>query len=114
LVGEVLRSASVPLLAPSTPLLAPWGSAVTRVLQEEGLGLDDLWVRDAARVATQPRFEPSSRPLFAVAQEFELAPLVADGEAAAREGRVPSGARRLRFTLPRGAYATVLLRALSQ
>jgi len=114
LVTGELRSSSIPLLSPSTALQEPWGSAATRVLRDEGLGLDDLRVPAGEPAGTQPTFHHSDRPLFAVAEEFELSPLSAANASVGGAAPDRSGTRRVTFMLPRGAYATVLLRALGQ
>jgi len=104
LVPKALASLAVPLLSPSTRLLEPWRSTAEIVLEEEGLGLDRL----ALPGLREPHFGSTPRTLFAEASELSLGPLERD-ESNVDERRFK---RRLRFFLPRGAYGTVLLRAL--
>jgi tRNA pseudouridine13 synthase len=101
-----IASADIPLLAPRTVLREPWRTAAEEVLSEEGIQARDLRV-PGLRI---PYFGEVARPLFADAIEFSLGPLEAD-ESAGDTGRLK---RRARFSLPRGAYATVLLAALSR
>lgn len=106
LVPAELRATIVPLLAPSSELQPPWGDATTAVLKEEGLALADLQVPGLRR----PSFNESPRSLFVVASQFSAGPVERDdGDPTGRARK-----RTLRFALPRGAYATVLLRALGQ
>lgn len=104
-VDKPWRGVVVPLLARRSPLADPWGSAAAEVLKGEGIGLDDLRVPGLKR----PFFGEAPRMLFVAADRFELA---------RPEPDELSGAKRLKrsvsFDLPRGAYATVVLRALGQ
>ncbi len=101
LVPEPLRCASVPMLAPGIRLTEPWGAAAQAVLQAEGLSLDNLRLPPSVGVT----FGSAERPLFVEATGVRLDPPEPDG---------PRLKRLVRFALPRGAYATVVLRALGQ
>lgn len=92
----------VPLPGPQTRLKPPWSHALRAVLEAEGLALPDLRVPGLKR----PFFGEAPRPLMVRAEAFEMGKPEAD-----RAGRLR---RVLRFRLPRGAYATVLLAAMGQ
>ncbi len=103
-VSEETRSLVVPLLSPGTALEAPWAGAARGALEDEGISLADLRVPGLR----SPRFDEIPRRLFAEAAAFSVGPPEPDETA-------PAGQRlkrSLRFTLPRGAYATTLLAAL--
>ncbi len=103
-VDEETRSLAVPLLSPKTRLAHPWRIAAEEALAREEIALEELRIPGVR----SPYFGDIPRPLYAEASGFSLGPPVRD-ETAATAGRL---LRRLRFTLPRGAYATVLLAAL--
>jgi tRNA pseudouridine13 synthase len=98
------RAMSVPLLGPRTALEGEWGAAAARVLAVDGIGAADLRIPGLRR----PFFAEAPRALVACAERFEMSSPEADDLAADRRMRT------LRFDLPRGAYATVVLRALGQ
>ena len=104
-IGAQWRTLVVPLLARRTELADPWGTAATAALTEEGITPDDLRVPGLKR----PFFGEAPRTLFVAAERLELG---------ASQRDELSGERRLKrsvsFDLPRGAYATVVLRALGQ
>jgi tRNA pseudouridine13 synthase len=104
LVDEHWREVELPLLAPKTVLHEPWGPAAASVLEEVGLKLEDLKIPGMRR----PFFGEAMRPLFVPAGGFAMDPAAPDDLTPGRTKRT------LRFTLPRGAYATVVLRALGQ
>ncbi len=83
-----------------------WGEAMMRVLADEGLKPEDLTIPGVRR----PRFGDAPRPLVVRAGEFEMS----EGEVDELASRRDRWKCEVRFTLPRGAYATVLLRALGQ
>ena len=93
----------LPLLGYKSELREPWRGAAEQVLSAEGLSTDELRIPGMRR----PFFKEEPRQLFAEAREFVLSAPEPDGDA----GR---SKRTLSFVLPRGAYATVLLRALGQ
>ncbi|MDD4856975.1 MAG: tRNA pseudouridine(13) synthase TruD [Candidatus Krumholzibacteria bacterium] len=103
-VPPALSAAAIALLCPQTALHEPFAEAAASVLASEGISLEDLRV-PGLRI---PYFRCAARSLFAEAREFSLGPLEAD-ESARGKGVFK---RRLRFFLPRGSYATVLLAAL--
>ncbi|MFM9996242.1 MAG: tRNA pseudouridine(13) synthase TruD [Phycisphaerales bacterium] len=95
-----------PILCRRSTLEGPWAGAATAVLAEEGITLDDLRVPGMRR----PSFDHAVRPLFARAEGFTMSrPERDDLGASAKRLK-----RTLEFDLPRGAYATVVLRALGQ
>jgi len=103
-VGDRWRTLVLPLLSRRTRLEDPWGDAVSAVLSGEGLALDDLRIPGLRR----PFFGEAPRPLFVEAAAFEMSPAVADELTGGRHRVTVS------FDLPRGAYATVVLRALGE
>ena len=103
-VGEEMRSLAVPLPSPQTKLADPWGAAAEGMLADEGIALEELRIPGIR----SPYFGEIPRRLYAEASGFSLGPPEPDGTAAPARRLL----RRLRFTLPRGAYATVLLAAL--
>jgi tRNA pseudouridine13 synthase len=95
----------VPMLASTTRMEGPWADAAASVLAQEGLSLSDLRVPGLRR----PAFGDAPRSLVVIAGSFDVSPCEPDD--LGRTGRLK---RTLRFDLPRGAYATVVLRALGQ
>lgn len=83
----------------------PWHQPMRAALAASGLGQAPITVPGLRR----PAFRAALRPAVADAAEFEASPPRACE--LSRPGRLRVD---LRFTLPRGAYATVLLRALGQ
>lgn len=100
------RDLQVPMLSDCTELSPPWDAAAIEALKAEGLRLDQLRIPGLRR----PAFGESLRPVFAAASEATITAPEAD-DLSTGKNRFK---RTLRFTLPRGAYATVLLRALGQ
>ena len=101
-----LAALQLPLLARKTILVPPWREAAEEVLKAEGLELESLHIPGVRR----PFFGEEPRALFFSAADFELRPAEPD-ETAKGQGRLK---RLLSFSLPRGSYATVVLRALGQ
>jgi tRNA pseudouridine13 synthase len=97
----------VPMLARGLTPRPPWGEAAVAALAQRGLKMEDLHVPSLRR----PAFESVQRPLFVSAEAFSMSRAEEDELARAGSGRLK---RTLAFTLPRGAYATVALRALGQ
>jgi len=99
-----LTDLDLPVLGRDTALGEPWRAAAEETLAEEGITTALLRIPGLRR----PQFGEAPRRLFVSATGFEMAPPEKDDQ----------GPRRLkvtlRFDLPRGAYATVLLRALGQ
>ncbi|MFO0860298.1 MAG: tRNA pseudouridine(13) synthase TruD [Phycisphaerales bacterium] len=99
------RHLEIPLLARNSELSDPWKETYERVLESEGIALADLRVKGLKR----PFFGEATRRLFVEARGFSLSPPEPD--------ELSRGGLRKRtasFDLPRGAYATVVLRALGQ
>ncbi len=83
---------------------APWGEIARETLEAARLSLESLTIPGLRR----PVFGDASRMLSVSADEFEMsAPEPDDLGGSGKRHR-----RTLRFVLPRGAYATVVLRAL--
>lgn len=108
-IPELWLDLQLPMFAPETLLQEPWREAAEAILTEHGLSLERLRIPGLRR----PAFGDASRPLFARATGFSMSPPEPDELATGGPGRVRLK-RTLRFDLPRGAYATVLLRALGQ
>lgn len=98
-------SLCVPLLASTSRIQGVWGEAAQRTLKAEGIELDQLRILGLRR----PAFGEALRPLVCHADNVELGEPGPDELSTSRRGR-----RTVRFDLPRGAYATVVLRALGQ
>jgi tRNA pseudouridine13 synthase len=106
MVEPRLRDVILPLFGPNTQYEPEWAAEAEAVLAEESLRIEDLVIPGLRR----PFFGEAPRPLFVRAEGFAQERPVPDTFD-------PTGkrfARTLRFSLPRGAYATVVLRALGQ
>jgi tRNA pseudouridine13 synthase len=99
-----LADLELPVLGRDSCLAEPWRTAAEETLAEEGLTTEMLRIPGLRR----PQFGEAPRRLFVRAEGFDMTPPEAD-DLAPRWLKVT-----LRFDLPRGAYATVLLRALGQ
>ena len=97
----------VPMLAADTLLTPPWGDAARRALEAEGIRIDQLRIPGMRR----PAFSSSLRAIFARASNVAVTAPEKDELATTTTARFK---RTLAFSLPRGTYATVLLRALGQ
>jgi tRNA pseudouridine13 synthase len=104
-VPQSWRELVMPVLGKGSELREPWGGAAKASLASVGLSApSELRIRAFRR----PYFGEAERPLFVRASGFVAG-------APVRDELIPKGKRlrrELRFTLPRGSYATVLLRAL--
>jgi tRNA pseudouridine13 synthase len=98
----------LPLLAPDTPLVPPWGKLAGHILQKESLKQDQLKVPGLRR----PFFGQAPRSLTVDALNVILGHVHADETSSQPDKK--EFKRTVTFDLPRGAYATVLLRALGQ
>lgn len=105
-VPPELDGLQVPLLARKTELKPPWGESAAEVLRAEGLEVDNLHIPGVRR----PFFGEEPRALFFKAADFQLGPAEKEEPDKAPE----RFQRRIGFSLPRGSYATVVLRALGQ
>jgi tRNA pseudouridine13 synthase len=100
------RELTLPTLSATTRLAPPWKGIATKVLAGEGLSIEQLRVPGLRR----PAFGEVPRSVFARVVAFNMTPAEADEfDPKGRRGK-----RTLRFTLSRGSYATVLLRALGE
>jgi tRNA pseudouridine13 synthase len=104
-VGPAWRELQLPLLSPRTELRDPWAGAAREVLAEEQIELAQLRIEGPRR----PAFGEALRPLFIEAMAFSAS--APEPDELGSRARLK---RTLRFELPRGAYATVVLRALGQ
>ena len=105
-VTPELLTLEIPLLAKKTELVEPWKEAAEDILKEEGIAVTELEIPGVRR----PFFGEEPRALFFTAQEFKLDRVERD-ESADNPKKLK---RTISFSLPRGCYATVLLRALGQ
>jgi len=105
-VEEHVRELVAPMLAPETKLDATWRDIATGVLADRGLSLEELRIPGLRR----PAYGDASRPVFALVKDFTMS--AAEPDELSSVGK--RFRRTLRFELPRGSYATVLLRALGQ
>lgn len=106
IVPEEMRTLNLPLFSPDTQFETAWASEAEAVLAEEGVTMEGLTIPGLKK----PYFGEAPRMLFIRAEEFAMDKPVAD--TFDRTGK--RFARTIRFNLPRGAYATVVLRALGQ
>ena len=81
---------------------APWAAAAERVLNSEGLAWSDLKLRGLRK----PFFARGERAALVVPEDITAA-AVADDHHPGRQ------AVRLTFTLPRGSYATMVVKRLA-
>lgn len=105
LIQSPWHELELPLLARNSELLDPWKQTYERVLSSEGIAVADLRVKGLKR----PFFGEAQRRLFIEAKNWSLTKPEPD--------ELSKGGLRKRtacFDLPRGAYATVVLRALGQ
>jgi tRNA(Glu) U13 pseudouridine synthase TruD len=103
-VPATWRHLMLPVLGKNTDLKEPWKSAAHAVLEEESITTADLKIPGVER----PWFAEVERQLFIEATNFHASNPQQD-ETQDKSIRFK---RTLSFTLPRGCYATVLLRAL--
>ncbi len=101
-----LASLEIPLLAKKTVLAEPWKQAAEEVLKAEDITVSELEISGVRR----PFFGEEPRSLFFIAEDFHLARSERDESADDKRRQK----RHVTFALPRGCYATVLLRALGQ
>lgn len=105
-VSSELADLDLPVLGHRSSLHAPWDTAAQDVLAAEGISTDQLVIPGLRR----PAFREVLRPLFVAARSFHMGNPQPD--------ELIEGARRFKrtvsFALRRGAYATVVLRALGQ
>lgn len=94
----------IPMLCATTRLADPWGDAAEHELALDSMTLRDLRIPGLRR----PAFGEALRPMAAIASDVRV------GHAEKDTFDPKRLARTLEFTLPRGTYATVLLRALGE
>ncbi len=100
-----LTQLQIPLLASTSTLKDPWKNAAIEALKAAEVKLQQLRVPELRR----PQFGEAMRPAFVYATEFALGVVEKDDL-----GREDRSKRLVSFNLPRGSYATVVLRALGQ
>jgi tRNA pseudouridine13 synthase len=106
LVPDPWRGLEVPMPSPGVTARQPWGEPMVGALAEHGLTFEQLRIPGLRR----PEFGAFARPLFVRASRFELS--ASEPDELSPKGRRLK--RTVRFELPRGAYATVVLRGLGQ
>lgn len=106
--GGAWSTCVMPVLAKGSVLAEPWGRFANEALKAEGITIDQLTIPGLRR----PFFGEADRPLFVEATDFALGAWEADEEAPDNSSKGLK--RHVVFDLPRGAYATVVLRALGQ
>ena len=107
-IPAALHGATLPTFGPGLLVLESWGSAARAVLGEEGISPADLTVPGIPEM----KFGIVSRPLFARVGEVSLSAAHHDELGAERSAKPLKFT--LKCTLPKGCYATVLLRAFGQ
>jgi tRNA(Glu) U13 pseudouridine synthase TruD len=106
--GGTWAACVMPVLAKGSELAPPWGPFADDALRAEGITLDQLTIPGLRR----PFFGEADRSLFVEATGFALGAWEADEDAP--ENSSKGLKRHVAFDLPRGAYATVVLRAIGQ
>lgn len=101
-----LAALNLPLLARKTEVVAPWKESAEEVLKEEGIAVSELQIPGVRR----PFFGEEPRALFFKAEDFQMSKAERDESADSEKRRK----RTLKFKLPKGCYATVVLRAMGQ
>jgi len=101
------RALSVPTPSPKSVFPECLAEIVAGVLGDEGVSLEELRIPGLSR----PWFGGGERRFVATAEEWSLSEPRHDEFAGASPNSI---ACTVRFSLPRGSYATVLLRALGQ
>lgn len=101
-------SLTVQMPSPEVGLRPASAVALDDVMREEGLRVDQLAIPGLRR----PAFGAAERPLLVDASNFTMSPAERDELASERSPKHLK--RRVEFDLPRGAYATVVLRALGE
>jgi len=103
-----LRESTMPMPARGVEPAPSWAAAMHAALTSEGVQMDQLTIPHVRR----PAFRSAIRPLFAAAHDVDFGPVHRDELASPTS---PNRSKReVAFTLPRGSYATVLLRAMGQ
>lgn len=115
-VAAELIGLELPVLGCDSQLRDPWKAAAEAVLRDEGITTAMLRIPGLRR----PHFGEVPRRLFAEATRFGLSAPQAEDTGEAGPARRDGAKRALRFVrvvtfdLPRGSYATVVLRALGE
>ncbi|MBX9736622.1 MAG: tRNA pseudouridine(13) synthase TruD, partial [Phycisphaerales bacterium] len=101
-----LRTIELPVPAATTTLSPAWAPHLLDALKPFNLRPDQLRIEQLRR----PRFNEAARPAFVRVEDLAFGP-PANDELAPKRSTKPLK-RTVSFSLPRGAYATVLMRAL--
>lgn len=109
-ISDSWRDVDLPLLAPAVTLIEPWRDAALDTLAQESLTLDQLVIPGLKR----PYFGSAPRRLLVQAASFTISASEHDDLSTRAQNAPARFKRTLSFKLPRGSYATVLLRALGQ
>lgn len=99
---------ALPMPSPTLSRESPCIDIIDEVLRKEGLRLDQLAIPGLRR----PFFGDAQRPLTTTASNFSMSP--AEKDELAKERSPKHLKRRVSFDLPRGSYATVVMRALGE
>ena len=106
-ITPVFREMGIPMPSPRAIMPECLSEIVAGILGDEGVSLEQLRIPGLPR----PYFGGGDRPFVARARKVSIAPPEPDEFAGGGPAHL---ACRVSFELPRGAYATVLLRALGQ
>ena len=106
-ITPVFREMGIPMPSPRAIMPECLSEIVAGILADEGVALEQLRIPGLAR----PYFGGGDRPFIARARQVSISPPEPDEYAGGGPARL---ACKVSFELPRGAYATVLLRALGQ
>jgi tRNA pseudouridine13 synthase len=106
-ITPVFREMGIPMPSPRAIMPECLSEIVAGILGDEGVSLEQLRIPGLPR----PYFGGGDRPFVARARKVSIAPPEPDEFAGGGPAQL---ACRVSFELPRGAYATVLLRALGQ
>ncbi|MFM7259668.1 MAG: tRNA pseudouridine(13) synthase TruD, partial [bacterium] len=101
------RALPIPMPSPRAQMPECLSEIATGVLEDDGITFAELRIPGLPR----PYFGGGDRPFVIEARDFSLSPPVRDEFAGSSPANL---AITVAFDLPRGAYATVVLRALGQ
>jgi tRNA pseudouridine13 synthase len=105
---SLLRGVEMPMPAAEMELSGIWARAMRETLVEEKVKIEDLRIPGLRR----PAFGSALRPVLVDAAQLAIGPAERDDLAAPQSTK--PWKKLVEFDLPRGAYATVVMRALGQ
>lgn len=109
--GPVDLSQHVALPSPGAMYHGVWRAAADRIMTDAGVSLQDLQIPGLRR----PAFAEAGRAVWVEASGFEISTSEPDDLAPPRGKKAPRRFKQtVKFSLPSGSYATVVLRALGQ